>query len=136
MITAVDTNVLIDVFGNDPEHASHSAAALRQCIQKGQLVICDIVWAELCSIFPSYQMFKEKTRQLGVLFSPLNSESASLAGELWNRYRSQGGKRNRIISDFIIAAHAQTQANRLLTRDRGFYRKYFTSLDVFDPSKR
>jgi hypothetical protein len=27
------------------------------------------------------------------------------------------------------------QANRLLTRDRGFYRAYFSSLKVIDPSK-
>ncbi|MDP8244630.1 MAG: type II toxin-antitoxin system VapC family toxin [Candidatus Hinthialibacter antarcticus] len=135
MITAVDTNVLIDVFGNDPKHASHSAAALRQCIQQGQLVVCDIVWAELCSIFPSPMVFDEKMKHVGILYSPVNLESASLAGGLWKRYRSQGGKRNRIISDFIIAAHAKTQANRLLTRDRGFYRSYFKTLKIIDPSK-
>lgn len=30
--------------------------------------------------------------------------------------------------------HAIEQADRLLTRDRGFYRHYFTGLTVLDPA--
>ncbi|MBZ0256679.1 type II toxin-antitoxin system VapC family toxin [bacterium] len=108
--------------------------AIRQCIQEGKLIICDVVWAELRSLFTTDKMFEEKIQRLGISFSPIETVSASLAGELWKRYRKQGGKRNRIISDFIIAAHAQRQANRLLTRDRGFYRKYFAGLKIIDPS--
>ncbi|MGH9558014.1 MAG: type II toxin-antitoxin system VapC family toxin, partial [Bryobacteraceae bacterium] len=64
----------------------------------------------------------------------LNREVHFLASRAWRTYRKQGGQRTRILADFLIGAHAQAQATRLLSRDRGFYGKLFPSLDVFDPS--
>ncbi len=44
------------------------------------------------------------------------------------------GQRIRLIADFVVGAHALTQAERLLTRDRGFYRSYFGALALLDPT--
>ena len=49
-------------------------------------------------------------------------------------YLERGGKRGRVVPDFLIAAHAQTHAQRLLARDRGCYRDYFIQLDLWDPT--
>ena len=62
-----------------------------------------------------------------------NTEALFLAGRMWRAYRSAGGGRGRIISDFLIGAHARVQAGRLATRDRGFYRPYFDGLVVVEP---
>lgn len=35
----------------------------------------------------------------------------------------------------LIGAHALTAADRLLTRNRGFYRAHFTDLEILDPSQ-
>jgi predicted nucleic acid-binding protein len=64
----------------------------------------------------------------------LGRTACFLASRVWREYRRQGGKRSRILSDFLIGAHAQTQASRLLSRDRGFYGKLFPSLSVADPT--
>lgn len=135
MITAVDTSVLLDVFVNDPVFGTASAEALRQCIKEGQTVTCEVVWAELSAAFPSTHAFENAMAKIPVDFLPSKRDSAVLAGEMWRQYRKQGGTRTRVISDFLIAAHAQNQCDRLLTRDRGFYRKYFATLRLLDPSK-
>ena len=134
MITAVDTSVLIDVFRNDPTFGISSAQALRQCMKEGRIVLCEVVWAELTAVFPSRREIEEALKVLTIEFLPMEQKAASLAGEMWRQYRSRSGNRTRVISDFLIAAHAQQQCDRLLTRDRGFCRDYFKKLRVIDPS--
>jgi len=51
----------------------------------------------------------------------------SFAGQIWQKYRKAGGKRTRILADFLICAQAENHAEQLLTRDHGFYKKYFNS---------
>lgn len=130
MITAVDTNVLIDVFGNDPEHGSKSAERLRQCLREGSLAVCDIVWAETRAVFPDDAAFDLAMATLGVRFAELNEKATAHAGAVWRDYRKAGGSGTRVMADFFIEAHTLHQADRLLTRDRGYYRAYFKGLNV------
>ena len=51
-------------------------------------------------------------------------------------YLAQYRAEDRIVPDFIIGAHARQQSDRLLTRDRGFYRSWFAGLTVLDPTGR
>ena len=53
-------------------------------------------------------------------------------GEMFRAYLARGGKRGRVTPDFLIAAHAQCHASRLLARDRGYYRDYFSHLKLWD----
>ena len=136
MITAVDTNVLIDVFGNDQNFAEKSIVALEQSIQQGRIVACEIVWAETCAMFPHLKQFVQIMQTLGVEFSALDESSAQCTGDAWRQYRKNGGKRTRMVADFMIGAHALEQCDRLLTRDRGFYRNYFSKLKIIDSSSQ
>jgi hypothetical protein len=52
-------------------------------------------------------------------FLPSTQSVALLAGGMFRAYLDRGGKRGRVVPDFLIAAHAQELADRLLARDRG-----------------
>ena len=73
--------------------------------------------------------------RLGIGYSFPELESALEAGFAWKEYRRRGGTRKRLVADFLIGSHALVQADRLLTRDRGFYRVYFSKLAVLDPTE-
>lgn len=134
MITAVDTNVLLDVFVADPTFGIRSRDALRACMQAGGLVACEIVWAEVAASFSSEIDAGDALQRLHVGLSGTDAATALVAGRAFKEYRRRGGRRQRVVADFIVGAHAQTHADQLLTRDRGFYRTYFESLTIVDPT--
>jgi predicted nucleic acid-binding protein len=70
-----------------------------------------------------------------VRFVALAPEMALSAGSAWRGYRRRARRRDRVIADFLIGAHAALAADRLLTRDRGFYATYFGGLEIVDPSQ-
>jgi predicted nucleic acid-binding protein len=135
VITAVDSNILLDVLGGDPTFGPVSANALRAATQEGRLVACEVVWAEVAGSFTTAGAAQEALERLNVEFSALTVEAALEAGTAWRSYREHGGARTRVTADFLIGAHALCQADRLLSRDRGFYRSYFTRLTLLDPSR-
>jgi predicted nucleic acid-binding protein len=135
VITAVDTNILLDVFGDDAQFGRRSADALRRCMAEGRLLACDMVWAEIGAWFPDAQAAENALSTLRVDYSPLAAATALHAGCAWQAYRRAEGARDRVIADFLIGAHAAEQADRLLTRDRGFYRSYFAEVSIVDPAQ-
>jgi len=133
MITAIDTNVLLDILVPDPEYFERSLQALEEAANAGSLVVCDLVYAELCVHFQHQTDCDQFLRENDIRVEALTREASFLASRLWRTYRQEGGKRTRILTDFLVGAHAQVQASQLLTRDRGFYREIFRSLALVDP---
>jgi hypothetical protein len=125
---------LLDVLHADPTFGLPSAEALRDAFRLGGVVACDIVWAETTAGVGSSSV-DEVLEELGVAFAPVDRRAASAAGAAWTRYRARGGRRSRIVADFLIGAHASIHADRLLTRDRGFFRTYFRGLTVVAPQR-
>jgi predicted nucleic acid-binding protein len=133
--TAVDTTVLLDVLAADPVFGERSREALREAYRRGALVACDVVWSEVRAAFDDDRSFTDALTTLGIQFDAVSPASAVLAGSLWRAQRSRSrADRTRVVPDFLIGAHAMLQADALLTRDRGFYRDYFTELRVVDPT--
>ncbi len=135
MITAVDTAILLDVLVNNPEHAERSEALLIQAYEQGSLIISPVVYAELVPQARDRQELDGWLHQTAIHVVPLTVEHGYTAGIAHAAYRKAGGKRERILADFLIGAHAQHEANRLLTRDRGFYRRYFSRLTILSAAR-
>jgi hypothetical protein len=133
LITAVDSNILIDVLGANPKFGELSREALRRCLREGALVASDVVWAEAATVFADFKKFLEVMDELSISFSPMTQQAALKAAGFWRRYRATGGPRLRIAADFLIGAHALVVGDRLLTRDHDFYRSYFRGLRIVDP---
>ncbi len=154
MITAIDTNVLLDILIPDEAHSLSSKRLLDRCLEKGQLVICEVVYAELSSQFPSEGELINFLSDTGIRLIHSSREVLYLAGERWRTYTRKRERRiqcphcgekvsvtcpkcdqpvalrDRILGDFIIGAHALLHAELLLTRDRGFYHTYFKELRI------
>ena len=134
MITAVDSNVLLDILLPNESFFDRSRRALEQASNSGSLVVCDLVYAEITVHFPAREECDQFLVETGIRVEALGREASFQAGRAWRAYRKRGGKRTRILTDFLVGAHAQQQADRLLTRDRGFYRELFPELKLLDPS--
>jgi predicted nucleic acid-binding protein len=154
VITAVDTNIFLDVLLPDPEFVDSSGDSLAAAWSDGALVICAPVYAELAARFPGHVQLDEFLSATGVRLDSLGPEALYIAGSAWREYsrhrpdglicatcgeknsfecskcRSSIRPRQHVIADFIIGAHAATQSDRLLTRDAGYYRTYFPSLTL------
>lgn len=130
MVTSVDTNILLDIFLPDPVYGERSLKLLEASYLKGALVICGEVYAELAPQFEDKTLLDSTLVKMGIEVVQGNNNTYYLAGRTWLAYRKNSKTRDRIITDFIIGAFAINQANGFLTRDRGFYRKYFRDLNI------
>ncbi len=135
MITSLDTSVILDILIDDPEFARRSEQAIRKARSEGKIIICECVLAEIVPALGKPAVVENLLSDWQIEYSPLTKESALLAGSMNNNYLKRKGPVKRVIPDFLIGAHATLQADRLLARDRGYYRDYFTDLNLWDPSQ-
>jgi predicted nucleic acid-binding protein len=133
MVTALDSSILLDVLTNDPKHGAASLRALRDAAGAGALVVCPVVWAELRAFFDEPERMRDALTGAAIAFDPFDRDCADMAGSMWREYRREGGTRVRLLADFLVGAHAQVRGGRLLTRDRGFFKRYFSGLTVLSP---
>lgn len=129
---AVDTSVLLAIFKGETR-GELWLACLESASEAASLLLSSVVLAEVRSFFPSDDACLGALRDLGLRYSPLTENASLLAGKMFRAYRREGGPRTTILPDFLVAAHAATQADSLATEDRGYLRRYFPTVRLLSP---
>jgi len=129
---SVDTSVLLSIFKGENEGVEWHEF-LQGHAETKSLIVSSIVVAEVRSFFPNDAQCMKALHALELRHSVLDEETALLAGKIFRSYRNDGGPRTTILPDFLIAAHASTQADALVTEDRGYLRAYFPSIKLLKP---
>ena len=96
MITAIDTNILLDVLASDAPHHAESVSRLIDAYDRGAILVCDLVYAELVPAFDDRNALEGALRAINATMSPIDTAIAYEAGSRWARYRRAGGSRQRI----------------------------------------
>jgi predicted nucleic acid-binding protein len=155
MITAVDTNIILDVLIPNEPFGESSKKLLEAHLSKGRLILCEVVYAELAAQFPSEEELKQFLTETGMRLEYSNEKSLYMAGTRWDQYAKKGNKvrftcgqcghafgvtcphcsvgitkRLHVLGDFLIGSHALVKADCLLSRDLGIYKTYFSDLKV------
>ena len=130
---AVDTSVLVDVLIGDPRYGDASAASLAQALSIGDVVVCDAVVAEVQVLLDTRETAMESLDPMGLRYLATSEPAAVRAGHMQRRFRDRGGRRERVVADFLVGAHALIQCGTLITRDAGFFRDYFKGLRLIVP---
>ncbi|MGA8224050.1 MAG: PIN domain-containing protein [Candidatus Acidiferrales bacterium] len=137
MTTSLDSNILVAFWDADDTLNSLAASALSAALAHGNLVISAPVYAELLAFPGRTEAFLDSflaDTAIAVDWS-VDERVWRMAGAAFQSYaarrrrqREQGPR--RILTDFLIGAHALRHAYRLLTLDDRHYHAAFPHLQV------
>ena len=130
----VYSNILLDVFSEDPVWFEWSSETLAELAERSVLVVNPIIYAEVSIRFPRIEDLDEALPADRFRREELPWEAAFLAGKCYLAYRRHGGERRSPLPDFYIGAHAWLQGLQLLTRDPNRFRRHFPRLPLVTPS--
>lgn len=131
----VDSNVLLDVFTQDPAWEEWSSSILRGLVESRSLVVNPIIFAEVSVRFDSVEELEESLPAAVFRRESLPWDAAFLAGKSYLDYRHRGGLGRAPLPDFYIGAHAAVRDYALLTRDEKRYRSYFPTVEIIAPDQ-
>ena len=129
----IDSNVLLDLFTNDPHWADWSESVLEQYNQTNTLYINTIVYTEISIGFERIEEVEEAISSLGIKVLEIPREALFLTGKAYIKYRKNKGTKNSPLPDFFIGAHAAVSQLDLITRDLSKYKTYFPQVNLIHP---
>ncbi len=132
--TLVDSNVLLDLFTQDPTWSGWSRVRLAEALDQGPVVVNQVVYGEVAYRFSTIEALDAVLTSDRFVRGNLPWAAAFLAATCYRDYRCRGGQRVSILPDFFIGAHAAVLGLRLLTRDAARYRTYFPTVDLVAPA--
>ena len=131
----VDSNVILDVFLDDPIWAEWSESKLDKFSATTKLFINPVVYAEVSIGFKRIEELESALNHGGFQMLEIPKEALFLAGKAFLRYRKNRGTKRSPLPDFYIGAQAAILAMDLITRDASRYRTYFPTVNLISPPK-
>jgi predicted nucleic acid-binding protein len=129
----VDSNVILDLFLDDPQWADWSEAALERCGLQATLYINSIIYSEVSIGFKLIEDLEETIAKAGFQMLEIPKEALFLAGKVFLKYKRRKGTKRTPLPDFFIGAQAAVLHLDLLTRDISRYRTYFPNVPLISP---
>jgi predicted nucleic acid-binding protein len=129
----VDSNVILDIFLDDPDWADWSESALATHGMATTVYINAIVYAEVSIGFTKIEDLESALQKGGFQMLEIPKEALFLAGKSYLRYRREKGIKRSPLPDFYMGAQAAVLGLDLITRDAGRYRSYFPSVRLICP---
>lgn len=132
--TLVDSNVLLDIFTEDPTWLEWSTDSLAAAAESGPLYVNPIVYAEVSIRFSHVEDLDDALPPSQSRRASLPWPAAFLAGKVFIAYRRNRGTASSPLPGFFIGAHAAVDELALLTRDADRYRTYFPTVRLLAPA--
>jgi len=129
----IDSNIMIDVLGDDQSWQEWSVNQLDMLSDQGGLFVNQIVYAEVAPRLGSLDEFAARLDSFEIEFLPFAEDASFAAGSAFLTYRNRRESARLVLPDFFIGGHAQALGATILTRDPRFYRAYFPSVPLITP---
>jgi len=129
----VDSDIILDVFLDDPNWADWSESKLAKFSSITKLFINPVVYSEVSIGFKRIEELEFALDQTGFQMLEIPKEALFLAGKAFLKYRKNRGKKRSPLPDFYIGAQAAIFKMDLITRDPSRYRTYFPTVQLISP---
>jgi predicted nucleic acid-binding protein len=129
----VDSNVILDIFKDDPIWANWSEAILDRYCSTHILSINPVIYAEVSIGFGRLEECENALSEAGFELLDFPRKALFQAGKAFVQYKKRGGTKRSPLPDFFIGAHAEVAGIRFITRDAARYRTYFPTVPLVSP---
>jgi len=129
----VDSNVILDIFLDDPKWADWSESVLENYSEHTSLYINTIIYAEVSVGFKKIEELESALHKGGFQMVEIPREALFLAGKAYLTYKRGKGSKKSPLPDFYIGAQAAVLDLDLITRDDDRYRTYFPTVGIICP---
>ncbi len=129
----IDSNVLLDIFEDDPSWADWSESKLETYSDTHRLFVNPVIYAEVSVGFKHIEELEAAMSGCGLEMLQLPKEALFLAGKVFVAYKKRKGVKTSPLPDFFIGAHAAVAGLNLLTRDVSRFKTYFPTLKIISP---
>jgi predicted nucleic acid-binding protein len=129
----VDSNVILDVFLDDPKWADWSESKLEEYGDHTSLYINSIIYSEISIGFTLIEDLEFAISKAGFQLLEIPKEALFLAGKAYIQYKRKKGVKITPLPDFFIGAQAAVFNLDLLTRDVSRYQTYFPTVKLIAP---